>query len=191
MRLITSESGNGKACKRCGTEFIPRTSLHTLCSPMCAMHVAREIVLSRAKEKKAEKAQLKARKEAIKSHAEWKADAQKAVNEYVRYRDHGLACISCGRHHEGAWHAGHFRSRGAAPQLALDPRNIHRQCAPCNLYLHGNQIAYRAGLVERYGEDYVLAIESENEPLKLTIDELRQIKVIYKGKARELKKEQE
>lgn len=171
-----------KTCAHCGTSFMPFRPMAQVCSPTCARRKVEA-------DKKAEKAKTKARKESIKSYAEWKAEAQKAVNEYVRYRDDALPCISCGRHHEGAWHAGHFRSRGAAPQLALDPRNIHKQCAPCNLYLHGNPINYRAGLVERYGEDYVLAIESENEPLKLTIDELRQIKVIFKAKARALRKE--
>jgi hypothetical protein len=168
-------------CKQCEALFTPARPLAYICSPSCA---AKYVKATKA----AEKQQTKARKEAIKTHAEWKADAQKAVNDYVRLRDAHLPCISCGRFHEGAWHAGHFRSRGAAPQLALDPRNVHRQCAPCNLYLHGNPIAYRAGLVERYGVEYVEAIESENEPLKLTVDELRQLKTIYRAKARDLKR---
>jgi len=172
-----------KECAHCGSSFMPFRPMASVCSPVCARRKVEA-------DKKAEKAQTKTRKEAIKTYAEWKADAQKAVNDFVRLRDSDLPCISCGRFHDGAWHAGHFRSRGAAPQLALDPRNVHRQCAPCNLYLHGNQIAYRAGLVARYGEDYVVAIESENEPLKLTIDELRQIKVIYRAKLRDLKKAQ-
>jgi hypothetical protein len=183
--MISTKPPKCKHCKqRTPSEFV---KIHPECFPLWwESYTAKQ----KAKRAKADRADTKTRKEAIKTHAEWKADAQKAVNDFVRLRDADLPCISCGRFHDGAWHAGHFRSRGAAPQLALDPRNVHRQCAPCNLYLHGNQIAYRAGLVARYGSDYVDAIESENEPLKLTIDELRQIKTIYRAKTRALRKEQ-
>lgn len=170
-----------KTCQHCGSMFTPQRLMAQVCSPTCA----RRLVDAK---KKAEKAQIKARKEAIKTYSEWKADAQKAVNEYVRLRDWGKPCISCQRPWDTTFQAGHFRSRGAAPQLALDPRNIAGQCVQCNLHKHGNQAAFRLGLVEREGVAHVEALESENEPLKLTVDELRQVKVIHKGLARELKR---
>lgn len=143
----------------------------------------------KAKKEREDKRCDRAKRESMKTLTEWKADAQKAVNEYVRYRDWGKPCISCRRPWDSTFQAGHFRSRGAAPQLALDPRNIAGQCVQCNLHKHGNQAAFRVGLVEREGVDLVEAIESENDPLKLKAEELRQLKVIYRGKARELKKE--
>lgn len=171
-----------KACQHCGSTFTPQRLMAQVCSPICA----RRLVDAK---KAAEKAQIKARKEAIKTYSEWKADAQKAVNEYVRLRDQGKPCISCQKSWDTTFQAGHYRSRGAAPQLALDPRNIAGQCVQCNLHKHGNQAAFRLGLIEREGVAHVEAIESENEPLKLSVDELRQVKVIHKGLARALKKE--
>lgn len=170
-----------KTCRQCGTSFMPVRFAAKVCSPTCARRYVAET-------KKIEKATTKARKEAIKTYSQWKAETQKAVNEYVRYRDWGKPCISCQRPWDATFQAGHFRSRGAAPQLALDPRNIAGQCVQCNLHKHGNQAAFRLGLVEREGVAHVEALESENEPLKLSVDELRQLKVIHKGLARELKR---
>ena len=170
-----------KECRQCGSKFSPWSSTQTVCGRICAAKLVKT-------EKASEKAQIKARKEAIKTYSEWKADAQKAVNEYVRLRDQGKPCISCQKPWDATFQAGHYRSRGAAPQLALDPRNIAGQCVQCNLHKHGNQAAFRLGLIEREGVAHVEALESENEPLKLSVDELRQLKVIHKGLARELKR---
>lgn len=171
----------------CGTEFTKARMGQKVCSPVCASRLVKAEKAQAKERAKLDRMMDKAKRESLKSHSQVKAEAQTAVNAYVLVRDAGLPCISCGRMHEGAWHAGHYRSRGAAPQLALDPRNVHRQCAPCNLYLHGNQINYRLGLIARYGADYVAALESENEPLKLTIAELRQIKTVYRAQTRALK----
>lgn len=87
----------------------------------------------------AERAETRRRKEAIKTLADLKREAQTALNRWiVQIRDADKPCISCGRHHQGQWHAGHYLSRGAAPQHALNPMNVWKQCAPCNTYLHGN-----------------------------------------------------
>lgn len=171
-----------KFCAHCQTSFQPQRWGQKVCSPTCARRKVEA-------DKKADRVQTKARKEAIKTLTEWKADAQKAVNEYVRYRDWGKPCISCQRPWDSTFQAGHFRSRGAAPQLALDPRNIAGQCVQCNLHKHGNQAAFRTGLADRDGAALVEALESENEPLKLRAEELKQLRVIFKAKARELKKE--
>lgn len=137
---------------------------------------------------KVEKAETRRRKEKSLTISQRRARAQVEVNAYVRLRDAGLPCISCGRHHEGQWHAGHYRSRGAAVNLALDPRNIHRQCAPCNNHLHGNAIGYRAGLVARYGLEFVEALEADNTPRHQTAQEIDAIRDTFRAKTKELKK---
>jgi hypothetical protein len=141
--------------------------------------------------KKAEKEKTKERKEAVKTVTELKAEAQKEVNAYVRARDHGKPCISCGKPWQETFQAGHYRSRGAAGHLALDVRNIHGQCVQCNLHKHSNAVEYRIRLVERCGVALVEALECDNEPVKLDRETLRQIKTIYRAKARDIKKEQE
>lgn len=137
---------------------------------------------------KVERAETRQRKEKALSPAKRRARAQVEVNAFVRARDSHLPCISCGRFHEGQWHAGHYRSRGAAVHLALDPRNIHRQCAPCNTHLHGNAIGFRAGLVERYGLEFVEALEADNTSRHYTADEIDSIRDTYRAKTKELKK---
>lgn len=137
---------------------------------------------------KAERAEKRRRKEKSLTISQRRARAQVPVNAYVRLRDAHLPCISCGRFHEGQWHAGHYRSRGAAVHLALDPRNIHRQCAPCNTHLHGNAIGFRAGLLERYGLEFVEALEADNTPRHYTADEIDAIRDTYRAKTKELKR---
>jgi hypothetical protein len=174
-----------KPCKQCGSSFTP--SIYRLgasvCSPMCA----KKLVTAN---KKAEREQTKERKEAVKTVTELKAEAQKEVNAYVRARDHGKPCISCGKPWQETFQAGHYRSRGAAGHLALDVRNIHGQCVQCNLHRHGNAIDFRLGLIGRYGISHVEVLEADNEPIKLDRDTLRQIKTIYRAKTRQLKKEE-
>lgn len=147
-----------------------------------------------AKEQKArakvEKAMDKKRKEAIKTNGQRKADAQRELNRWVVHgRDADQPCISCGRHHQGIYHAGHYRSRGSAPHLALDPRNLHKQCAPCNLYLHGNLIQYRLGLIRRYGLEYVEALESDQGTKHYTGTDYDAIKAQARADLKQLKEQ--
>jgi hypothetical protein len=171
-----------KTCAHCGTNFMPFRPMASVCSPICARRKVDA-------DKKAEKEQTKARKEDAKTVTDLKAEAQKEVNAFVRARDHGLPCISCGKAWQPDFQAGHYRSRGAASHLALDVRNIHGQCVQCNLHKHSNAVEYRIRLVERCGLALVEALECDNEPLKLDRDTLRQIKTIYRAKARQLLKD--
>jgi len=177
-----------RPCKQCGQLFVPRTTLHNICSPKCAYKDLRKQKAAEKAAAKADLAETRKRKEKAMTRSERHARAQAAVNAYVRARDADLPCISCGRHHEGQWHAGHYRSRGAAKHLALDTRNIHKQCQPCNTHLHGNQINYRLGLIERYGLAYVEALECDNARRDLTSDEIDAIWREHKAKLKEMKK---
>lgn len=178
-----------KKCKCCGTTFTPRSSTQIACDWQCAKTLAEKAREKReAAAKKIERKATKEAKEKLKTLRDWKKEAQDAVNAYVRERDKDLPCISCGRHHQGQWHAGHYLSRGAHPELALDPRNIHRQCQPCNTHLSGNQVKYRAGLIERHGADLVEWLEGHHEPKHYSIDDLKAIRDEYRAKTKELKK---
>lgn len=138
---------------------------------------------------KVERAETRRRKEAIKTLADLKREAQQALNRWiVHVRDKDRPCISCGRHHDGAWHAGHYLSRGAAPQHALNPFNVWKQCAPCNTYLHGNQAAYRAQLVLEIGQAAVESLEADNAPRKWTREELTALRDEYRRKFNEASK---
>lgn len=174
-------------CPQCKARLEPGQRIHPECISDYASAQAEKARRTEAKKARAaarvERASIRARKEAIKTLADLKREAQAALNRWiVRVRDADKPCISCGRHHAGQYHAGHYMSRGAAPQHALNPTNIHKQCAPCNTHLHGNLISYRVRLIELIGLDAVERLESDNAPRKWTRDELIAARDEYREK---------
>ena len=85
-------------------------------------------------------------------------DTQQVFNKYIRTRDEGMVCISCGS--DKANQAGHWISVKQSSALRFHEWNVNLQCAGCNLYLHGNQVMYRVGLVKKIGEKAVCELES-------------------------------
>lgn len=139
------------------------------------------------------KADTKTRKDKIKSKTEWLNEAQTAFNAYVRERDRlmGFGCVSCGTTKPDIqYHAGHYRTRKAAPQLRFDEDNCHRQCASCNNHLSGNLIKYRMVLQFRIGDKDLDRIENDNSQARFTIEDAKRIKSEYKAKLAELKTRQ-
>lgn len=178
-----------KRCKVCKTEFTTSKPLQTVCGIRCALDIAlKKKELKQAKERAEEAKADRAKREKLKSRADWAREAQAAFNKWVRLRDAGKPCISCQRHHTGQIHAGHYLSRGARPELAYEPMNCWSQCAPCNTHLSGNIALYRKNLVELIGLEKVEWLEGPHEPKHYSIDDLKNIKAIYTAKCKELEK---
>jgi hypothetical protein len=181
-----------RRCRVCPTELPPAAKCKTLigkkrlCSTECAIEWSMEQAAG-ARAKK-ERAELKQRKEKAKTRSQWLKEAQAAVNAYVRERDRNLPCVSCGRFHEGQWHAGHYRSVGSAPELRFNTHNIWRQCSACNNHLSGNLINYRLELINRIGHELLAWLEGPHELKKYTIEQLKEIRDDYRAKKRELEK---
>lgn len=116
--------------------------------------------------------------------------AQKQFNRYIRARDHGLPCISCGRPFAllKKINAGHYRSVGSCPELRFCELNVHLQCEYCNTSLSGNAIAYRRNLIYRIGHSNVEWIEGPHAPLRLRDEEIEEIRAKYAKKARDIEK---
>ena len=174
-----------KRCKACGKEFTPDRAFQKACGYRCAIELAqeaREKAVERRKRRESRAARVK-----LKTRSDWLREAQSECNKYVRERDRDLPCISCGRHHRGQYHAGHYRSIGAAPELRFHPGNIHKQCSACNNHKSGNAIEYRIGLVRKLGAAYVEWIERQNSAQNLTIDDIKEIKAYYKEQLKWLK----
>lgn len=129
----------------------------------------------------------KAKREKLKSRAQWMKETQSVFNKFIRARDADQPCISCGRYHQGQIQAGHYLSTGARPELRFDERNVHAQCAPCNNHLSGNIALYRIALIAKIGLPAVEELEGPHEPKKYNIDELKSIKAYYAKKLREIK----
>ena len=162
-----------RECKVCGKAFTPTRPMQSVCGYVCAGKLPKLM-------RKTEKDKDKARKEKLKSRAQWMKEAQAAFNAFIRRRDDGQPCICCRRMHGGQHHAGHFRSVGSAPELRFDERNVWRTCAPCNTHLSGNLLEYRKTLVLMFGNEWVEALEGPHPPKKWTIEELKAIKEKYR-----------
>jgi hypothetical protein len=81
-------------------------------------------------------------------------------NKYVRSRDYGEPCISCGSFNGNQ--AGHYFPVKGYSVLRYDEVNVNIQCAGCNMYKHGNPQEYRKGLVRKYGEQVVKDLEERS-----------------------------
>ena len=157
------------------------------CSPDHAIAIAQQRLAKKAENAaKADRRETKAKLEKLKTRSQWLKEAQNAFNAFIRLRDASQPCISCRRFHQGEWHAGHYLSTGARPELRFDESNVHKQCAPCNAHLHGNLVLYREGLIERRGADVVARLEGPHGPLHHSIEDLKEIKRTYKAKAKTL-----
>ena len=199
-----------RKCKVCGEYFVPK--FHDIrirwCCPEHGAILAMEerenekvkAAAKRIKEQKeAEKAGRKRRqekRESLKSKSQWDKEAQSAFNRYIRIRDEGKECVSCGNPLLGksnyltgsAIDASHYRSRGAASHLKFNVFNVHSACTRCNRQLSGNAVEYRIRLIERIGQERVERLESDNEPRRFDIPYLQRIKSIFNRKARALEK---
>lgn len=170
-----------KKCQYCKKEFEPWPPTAKVCSIDCAANIARK------KREKLERAEIRTKREALKTRSDYLKEAQKEFNGYIRQRDYNLPCISCGRYHTGSYDAGHYRTVAAAPQLRFEPNNCHKQCVPCNQHKSGNIVEYRKGLIRRLGEVAVQELENDNSTAKWTIEDLKSIKAHYKAKKNELR----
>lgn len=72
---------------------------------------------------------------------------------WIRKRDEGQRCISCGAPHPSD--AGHYYSAGHYPVLEFHEDNVHRQCRQCNFFKGSNAIEYRKNLVKKIGIERV------------------------------------
>lgn len=171
-----------KTCKSCGEKFAPERPLQIVCGVPCAWaYKAKQDAKTDRRLTREAKAKLKTRRD-------WLKEAQAAFNRFIRLRDAGKPCISCGRHHQGQYHAGHYLSTGARPELRFSELNVHLQCAPCNNHLSGNIVLYRKGLIAKIGLESVDWLEGPHEAKHYSIDELKAIKAEYTRKAKELEK---
>lgn len=156
--------------------------------------------LAKVKREKVEKEKAfrkgtRERKDALKTKGQWAKEAQTAFNKFIRSRDHGKPCISCGTLNPAGWDAGHFMTVGGHPELRFTEINCHRQCSSCNrggekYFRKAPAVAkqYEKQLRERIGSEKVDWLKGPHDPLHLSIDDIRLIKAKYNKMARELQR---
>ena len=181
-----------RACKVCKTSFAPVRPMQCACSPICALTLVRanRVKVAKAKavtEKRADRVKL----DAMRTKPQLVALAQQAFNGFIRARDAGKVCISCGEPLQsartgGAFDCGHYRSVGSAVHMRFVEDNAHGQCKHCNRHLAGNHVAYRAGLLERIGNRSVVLIEGDQVLRKYTKEGLLEIGRHYRAETRKM-----
>ncbi|HGY4615531.1 TPA: recombination protein NinG [Proteus mirabilis] len=188
-----------RRCKICREWFIPKQSFQNWCSPEHGFELSeqrrnkdREKALAKLKKENQKKEReakdkLKARKLAVKPLSYFTKQAQIAFNAFIRERDKDEPCISCGRFHEGQYHAGHYRTTGANPELRFDEDNCHKQCAPCNNHLSGNIENYTPRLIEKIGQERFDRLMGSHELPKWKREDYERIRDHYRAKLKELK----
>lgn len=97
----------------------------------------------------------------------------KTLKQVIDIRD-GNICISCGATGLVGYnkHGGHFiPSSSCGGFLRYDLRNVHNQCASCNLYRNGAGAEYTLTLQKKYGVKFVeQIIKDKNVEVKLDLD---------------------
>jgi len=187
-----------KKCKNCGNEYPPYSTISKVCSTPCAIEYIE--IQREAKREKEIRADLKQRKEKLKTKSDWLKEAQPAFNKYIRLRDRDEPCISCGRENiavepltGGKWDCGHFLTIGAHPELRFEESNAYKQCKSCNggsgkhtrkNYTVGKE--YEERLIKKIGQDKVDWLKGPHKPKNYTIEDIKEIKAEYVKKAKEL-----
>lgn len=139
--------------------------------------MAKSIIAAKSKVqkeiKKKESQENAFKKVAILSPDKYRAKhLQPIINEISRLIDHGQSCIASGNY--GKMNGGHYISVGANRTTALNLHNIHIQSFESNHFKSGDQIKYRLGIIERYGNNYFEFIESlqQHRPVHLSTNEM-------------------
>ncbi len=178
-----------KKCAVCGDEFVPFLSTQKVCGTACAISLGKSNI--QKQNAKAWQKEKKIRKEKLKTHKDYLNDLQKVFNEFIRFRDKGKPCVSCGCMVNGNGHASHFFAVGSHPNVRFNEDNVHVSCVECNLHKHGNLAEYSLRLPIRIGQERfdMLVVKAKQSLLKLSITEIKEKIEYYRKRIRELKNE--
>lgn len=114
-------------------------------------------------------------------------------SEYIRKKnaDHAgmVTCVTCGAvKHWKEIQAGHYHAKSHGMSLYFDERNVHPQCAGCNLFKSGNLTAYALFLQKTYGPKILKVLdEKRREFLKIPRDRYLELIAEYQEKSAQYK----
>ena len=177
-----------KKCRNCKELFTPHNPLQIVCGYSCSIELSKARM--ETKKAKAWAKEKKERKEALKTREDYFQETLKAFNTFIRARDFDKPCISCDAK-AGTYKltSGHFYPQGTYRNIALDERNANGQCwYNCNKNKSGNLLEYRPRLIKKIGLEEVeqLDIDAQQKVGKQSIEELKELKQLYKDKISEL-----
>jgi len=170
-------------CKVCGSSYTKKNINHLVCSVKCSIEYTKQHL-----PQKIAKEQRKAKREQRENDKSYLIQkAQKLFNKYIRLRDKGKPCISCGYVGNRQIHAGHYIPVGRRPALRFNVLNCHAQCSICNNYKSGNLAEYRINLIEKIGLEKVEWLEAHTQTKKFDVEYLKRLIKILNKKIERLK----
>jgi len=114
------------------------------------------------------------------------------VHKYIRLRDKGKSCISCGIEWSNNFQAGHYYKAELYSSLKYNEFNINGQCMTCNIRKEGNLNLYAINLPKRIGEknfdklNKLASLDKKNQ-FKWDREDLIKIKNHYKNLIKKMK----
>jgi len=179
-----------KKCRACKKEFEPRySSTQVVCSQLCAFEYA---VAQRKKKYDIETRRRKKEFAATDLPHQFQL-TKKVIQKYVKLRDKDLPCISCGTTKNVQYCGGHFKPVGGFRELALDEKNINKQCNKyCNCHLSGNitgnktSKGYTQGILDRFGQERLDYLNRKHKAKKYTFEHYVAIRKKYNKMIRDL-----
>ena len=153
-------------CKQCGSKYHTKMSCPENPEAVAKAKATKQRMLDKQRLKatqkpskavKPKKQPTKRKKTETRSQLVKKLD--KVFSEYIRRRDDGNGCITCGIKKE--WkemQACHFYTRGRQATRWHED-NVHSGCYRCNVLLKGNYINYTRYMIDRYGREFIDELE--------------------------------
>ena len=181
-------------CLNCKQKFTPTRFLQKHCSDEKCIDASIQYARDKVKVKQTKdwQKEKKVLKTALKTLSDLEAEAKKSFQKYIRLRDKYLPCVSCGVNETELWDGGHYKKAEIYSGVIFNEMNCHKQCRKCNRFLGGNELNYRTGLIQRYGEKLVNEIEqlaNDTRQFKFTREQLIAKKLQYDIKIKELLKQ--
>ncbi len=208
LAVIVQKPLKPKKCKVCPSMFLPSRPMQKVCGPLCALDLARAArIKQEARRQVLDRRETKAKLKELQPRKYWLARAKVAIQAFRRLEElaKGSGCMSCGRSQSqvagsdswkpgGLWDGGHFLSKGARPELALEPLNIWLQCKSCNggssnYARKGYTVnaSFEANLIEQKGQEMVDWLKGPHEAKHYDADELQALEKQYSALVREMK----
>lgn len=133
-------------------------------------------------------------------HKALKKELWPVFSEYIRLRDDYICC-TCGAIGKDSskyygteltriMQAGHFLPKGSYSGIYFDERNVHCQCAFCNMNMIDPAIsdAYYNFMINKYGQQTIEILKSEGKNKMLSSSEMSLLIPYYENEIEKLKK---
>jgi hypothetical protein len=172
-----------KKCKICKSAFEPKNNFIPVCDSIdCktqyAMSVVEKQKIATDKKKKSDDRKYKIDKNIeLMSPDKYRAKIlQPAINEIARLIDFGQACIATGSF-EGKMAGGHFIAVAANRTICLNLHNIFIQSFHSNSWKGGDNLRYREGIRNTFGQEYLDFMEGLQRHPKIGLSKNDMIEV--------------